>query len=80
MRLAGHRRQHRGIVTHGRVDLGEAEVEELGRPALRHEDVCRLDVAMNDAGPVRCVERVRDVGGHDEQVGDRQRACAHLVL
>ena len=67
-------------MTHGRHDLGETEVEELGHPALRHEDVGRLDVAMNDAGPVGRVERVRDVGGHGEEVGDRQCACAQPIF
>jgi hypothetical protein len=29
--------------------LGETEVENLGIPAFGDEDVCRLDVAMNNA-------------------------------
>ena len=67
VRLARHRRQPRAVVGHDRLDLREAEVQKLGGPALRDEDVGRLDVAMDDAGPVGRVERVGHVRGHAKQ-------------
>ena len=42
-------------------DPGEAEVEDLHLPARVHEDVRRLDVAVDDAAGVRRLERVRDL-------------------
>ena len=68
------------MVADGRLELGKTEVQELGCASFRHEDVGRLDVAMDDAGPVGGVERVGDVGGDGEQVGDWQRTGAQPIL
>ena len=47
--------------------LRQAEVENLGVPALRDEDVGRLDVAMNDALRVCGVQRVGNLDGEVEK-------------
>ena len=44
------------------LDLGEAEVEDLGLAARRYEDVRGLEVAMDDPLRVGRLERVRDLG------------------
>ena len=44
-----------------------AEVQDLRVPTLRHEQVRRLDVTMDDAGPVR---RVQSFGNLPPQVQD----------
>jgi hypothetical protein len=65
------RRQHREAARRdGRADdFREPEVEELGirSPAPDKKDVAGLQVAMDDAGAVRRVERPRHLDG------DRQR-------
>ena len=50
-----------------RYHLRQAEVENLGRASFGYEDVCRLNVAVDDALLMRRFQRVGDVdsdGGH----------------
>ena len=67
----------RGLVRRRRLgpldQLRQAEVEHLGLAARRHEDVRRLDVAVDDALGVRGVERVGDLHGERQQ---RRRSAA----
>ena len=57
-----HRRRVRVVVGSDRLErLGEAEVQHLGMSAWRHDDVLRLDVAVDDAALVRLVERIGDL-------------------
>ncbi len=72
-RHVGHRPEDDPLLAHGRergrpgvgrlvvrdVVPGEAEVEELGVPVLRQEDVLGLDVAVDDPFPVRRREAFR---------------------
>src|SRR6185436_12233370 len=44
--------------------LGDAEVEHLHRAGLGHEDVVGLEIAVDDAGAVRALERAQH-RGHD---------------
>jgi len=37
--------------------FGQSEVENLGVSTLRYEDVCGLNVTVNDTFCVRCIER-----------------------
>ena len=50
----------------------EAEVHELGA-GLGEHDVAGLEVAVDDAGAVRAVERVGDLRADAQHVGERQR-------
>jgi hypothetical protein len=64
----------------GRRELREAEVEHLCVSAARDEDVGGLDVAVDDAFCVRCVERVGDFDSElDEQI-KRERPAINLML
>jgi hypothetical protein len=59
--------------------LGEAEVEDL-RAMSGQEDVCRLEIAVNDASSVRGVQRVCEGDPHLDQVGQRQCASGQALL
>ena len=47
--------------------LRQPEIKNLGMSALRDEDVCGLDVAMDNASSVCCIEPVADVNGEREK-------------
>jgi hypothetical protein len=53
-------------------DFGEAEVEDLRVSAERDEDVCRFDMAMDDAAGVSCIECIGDLDAKREQFLDGQ--------
>ena len=55
-----------------RERLGDAEVGDRCRPR-REQDVVRLDVAVDDAAPVRVDERARDVLEDAHRLADRER-------
>ncbi len=79
----GHRRgaaDRRGFASSGRHDFREAEIEDLGLAAIGDEDVCRLDVAMDDAFAVGGVEGVGHADRQVEQSIDRERAHGDAVL
>ncbi|MFO0980638.1 MAG: hypothetical protein U1E76_02645 [Planctomycetota bacterium] len=52
---------------------GETKVGQDRRAIRPHDDVGRLDVAVDDAGPVRVVERVRHLG--HQQARGRPLTC-----
>ena len=63
------RHGRRGVITAASCsDLGQPEIENLRVSARGNEEICRLDVAVDDAGRVRCFERVGDL---DRQRGSR---------
>ena len=57
--------------------LGDAEVGDLHRAAIGHEDVRRFHVAVHEPGTVRGVERVGDLLADADHVTDWQPA--HVV-
>ena len=57
----------------------EAEVEKLGLPALRHENVGRLDVPVDDAARVGRLEGVGDLGSEVEKGVQGQRSGAEAI-
>ena len=63
VRVVGDRRSH----------LGKTEIEDLDVTARSDEDVRGLDVAMDDAGGMRGVQRV---GNLDPDVDERIQARA----
>ncbi len=67
-RLRAHSRRHLG-------ELGQAEVEDLGVPVLRDEDVLRLEVAVHDARLVRRLQRLGDLDGQRQRALELHR-CA----
>ena len=60
----------------GRVELGDAEVENLDPPVARDEQVVGLQVAMDDALVVRGGEPLRDLARVVDGFARRQRAAA----
>ncbi len=61
-------------------DLGEAEVEELRGAAPGHQDVGRLEIAMQNAAPMRLFERARDRQRRSNDIVDGERAAKRLTL
>ena len=57
----------------GIVHLRQTEIEHLHETAPRLNQVGALDVAVSDAAAVRLVERVGDLRGDVQRLGDRQR-------
>ncbi len=60
-------------------DFGQAEIENLRVAAKGHEDVCRLDIAMNDALGVSRVEGVGNLNSQIQHRVRRQRPATDLV-
>ena len=79
MRIPGDRRDG-GCAGDDRIELGETEVEQLGVSARGDEDVARLDIAMNDAGTVRGVERIGDLECQRQQLVQGHPARDERVL
>ena len=81
------RRQRNGLSLHvaaavdsrSVLDLRESEIENL-HAALGEQDVAGLQIAVNDALPVRGVERVQDLIGQCERLGKRHRSVQRLAL
>ena len=57
LRLARHGRR-RLTSASGPPEGCQAEVKNLGVPPARDEEIRRLDIAVDDSGGVRCIERV----------------------
>jgi hypothetical protein len=53
--------------------LGQSEIQDFGLPVSSHEDICRLNVAMNDALAVSGVQAFRDLHCKIKQLRQRQR-------
>ena len=60
--------------------LGQSEVKNLGVAALRHKDIGRLDIAMNDALDMRGIKCVGDLNCQTEKNLGIDRAARDLVL
>ena len=63
-----------------RRKLGEAEIQHLCLASARDEDVCRLDVAVDDAARVGGIQRVGDVNAQFQEVVDGQGPLADAML
>jgi hypothetical protein len=60
--------------------LRQTEVQNLGVAAFGHKDVCRLNVAVDDALLVRGVQRVDNVDCDFDHPIDGKRVFLHQVL
>src|SRR5262249_48367935 len=60
--------------------LRQTEVKNLRLPASRHEDVCWLDVAVNDSFGMCRIHGVRDLDSEIEHGFDLQRFSGYEVL
>ena len=60
--------------------FGEPEVEDLGLAARGDENICRLDIAVDNALGVGGIERVGDLNGkvHDLLGGERPAGNTHI--
>ena len=68
--LAGHRGERRLAGAHATrpgCPFRETEIQNLCLAARSQKNVCRFDVAMDDAFLVRCIERVGDFDGPIQQ-------------
>src|SRR2546421_13121985 len=61
---------------HGETDYVVASV----RDALGHEQVCRLDVAVNNSLRMRCIEGIGEFYSRLQQPFQLYRLCANAVL
>ena len=76
-RAEDHRRAgERALAGGGLDEPGDAEVSELGAPVVAEQDVLGLDVAVNDAAPVRVGDRVAQLPPDGERVGDGEGAAS----
>ena len=79
-----HRRHCRGQRLAGLARLvghfGQSEIENLGMPPLGDQDVRGLDVTMNNAFGVSCVQSVCDFDGQRENFLGFQWATRDLML
>ncbi len=57
------------------LESRESEIEQFRVASLRHEQVRRLHVAVDDSGAVRGGERVGDLASDREEPLERQQAC-----
>jgi hypothetical protein len=62
------------------LHLGQPEVQHLGLAAGGDEDIGGLDVAMDDAAPVRGVEGVGYLNGEVEEEPQGKRAAGDLLV
>ena len=60
-------RRRIGVVRDRASHLGQSEVQDLGVAAWADEDVGGLDIAVNDAGAVRGIQRVGDFDAERQQ-------------
>ena len=65
-----------GVGRHAAELLAHAEVGQVGVVVVVDQDVGRLDVAVHERGPVRRVERARDLPEQRQRPLERQRAVA----
>ena len=81
-RQAGERgrRSPRPGTAADRPDLGQPEIENLRVAAAGDEQIRRLDVAVDDPGSVRRLERVGDLDRERQQLIDLERAPADPML
>src|ERR1700719_2502156 len=61
-------------------DLAQAEIEDLRVPPLGNEDVCGLDVAMNDAFRVGGIQSIGNLNSEQEDDFRFQRSARDSVL
>ena len=60
--------------------LGQAEIQHLHRSALGNKDICRLDVAMDNAFSMGGVERIGQLNAPVQQAIQRQPARAQTTI
>jgi hypothetical protein len=79
---AGDRRRgRRGVVSAATcTNLGQSEIENLRVAAPGDEQVGGLDVAVDNSGGMRCLERVGDLDGERQQSIDLEGLTADLML
>src|SRR5262249_13523309 len=69
-----------GSGTSARTQLRQAEIQDLGVTALGHEDVRRLDIAVNDAGGMRSIESIRNVNSKRQQGFEFEGTSTYAML
>ena len=63
-----------------RANLGQSEVENLGVPSFGYEYVSGLDVPVDDALRVSCIEGIRDIDRHTKKLVEFHRSARNQVL
>jgi hypothetical protein len=62
------------------VDLGQPEIENLGVPAIGHENIRGFDVPVHDSLPVRRIQRVGKLRSDLQQRLDRERLALDAMF
>src|SRR5581483_2440212 len=63
-----------------RTQLRQAEVQHLSLPARRNENVCRLDVAVDYAGGMRCIQGIGNLDRKRQNRVQLQGPASDAVL
>src|SRR6266566_5804586 len=62
------------------MSFSQPEIENLGVSALGHEQVCRLDVAVNNSLRMRCIEGIGDFYSQLQQRFQLYRLCSNAMF
>jgi len=62
------------------MSSSQPEIENLGVSALGHEQVCRLDVAVNNSLRMRCIEGIGDFYSQLQQRFQLYRLCTNAMF
>ena len=75
---ASHRLAERGLERAAR-ELRQTEIQNLHQPGLRHHDVARFQIAVDDAGRVRGLQSVGHLHRELQNLRNAQAALGNQI-